>query len=113
MPLESLSVRLSGINSASNGIDGGTGCNLFIYFKINYNYIDQSAVCVAYSFHMIHEYPLHIIKIKVSSIGTYRTMGPQDSGRTIRNDHYVRATIMNKESISVVLDQVIPEIIDA
>ena len=49
MPSESLSVRLTGINSASNGIDGGTGCN-FIFFAIKYNYIDQSVVCVADSF---------------------------------------------------------------
>ena len=31
MPSESLSVRLTGINSASNGINGVTGCN-FIFF---------------------------------------------------------------------------------
>ena len=31
MPSESLSVRLSGINSASNGIGGGTGCNLYFF----------------------------------------------------------------------------------
>ena len=31
MPSESLSVRLTRINSASNGINGGTGCN-FIFF---------------------------------------------------------------------------------
>ena len=45
-----------------------------------------------------------IIKFKVSSIGTYRTMGPQDSAGTIRNDYNVRTTIMNKGSISVVLN---------
>ena len=55
MPLESLSVRFSGINSASNGIGGGTGCNLY-FFTIKYEYFDQSLVRVAYSFHMIYEY---------------------------------------------------------
>ena len=54
MPSESLSVRLTGINSASNGINGGISCN-FIFFWIKYNYIDQSIVCVAYSTHTIHE----------------------------------------------------------
>ena len=58
MPSESLSVRSSGINSASNGIDGGTGCN-FIFFEIKYNHIDQSVVFVANSFHMIYEYTTH------------------------------------------------------
>ena len=58
MPSESLSVRLTGINSASNGINGGTGCN-FIFFWIKYNYIDQSVVCVAYSFQMMYEYTTH------------------------------------------------------
>ena len=58
MPSESLSVRLSGINSASNGIHGGTGCN-FIYIILGNNYIDQSAACVAYSFHMIYDYATH------------------------------------------------------
>ena len=48
MQSESLSVRLSGINSAFNGIDGGTGCN---FFFIKYNYINQSVVWVAYCFH--------------------------------------------------------------
>ena len=33
MPSESLSVRLSGISSASNGIGGGTGCN-FIFLSL-------------------------------------------------------------------------------
>ena len=55
MPSESLSVRLSGINSASNGFDGGTGCNFILFFSIKYNYFEQSLVCVAYSIHMIHE----------------------------------------------------------
>ena len=32
IPSELLSVRISGINSASNGIEGGTGCN-FIFFR--------------------------------------------------------------------------------
>ena len=51
MSSESLSVRLSGINSASNDIDGGTSCNFIIYFfQIKLNYIDQSVVCVAYLF---------------------------------------------------------------
>ena len=54
MPSESLSVRLTGINSAFNGINGVTGCN-FIFFWIKYNYIDQSLACVANSIHMIHE----------------------------------------------------------
>ena len=54
MPSESLSVRFSVINSASNGISGGTGCN-FIFFSIKYKYFEQSLVCVAYSIHMIHE----------------------------------------------------------
>ena len=55
MPSESLSVRLTGINSASNGINGVTGCNFIFFFGIKYNYIDQSVVCAANSFHMIHE----------------------------------------------------------
>ena len=59
MPSESLSVRLSGINSASNGIGGGTGCNFISFVWIKYNYIDQSVVCVAYSFHMIYDYVTH------------------------------------------------------
>ena len=57
MPSKSLSVRLIGINSASNGINGGTGCN-FIFLWTEYNYIDQSVVCVAYSFHMTYKYTL-------------------------------------------------------
>ena len=32
MPSQALSVRLTGINGASNGIDGCVGCN-FIYFS--------------------------------------------------------------------------------
>ena len=54
MPSESLLVMFSGINGASNGIGGGTGCN-FIFFYIKYKYFNQSLVCVAYSIHMIHE----------------------------------------------------------
>ena len=77
MQSESLSIWLLGINSASNGIGGGTVCN-FIFFGIEYNYIDQSAVCVAYSFHMINDYATH--QLPVYSIGTYRTMGPLKSG---------------------------------
>ena len=50
-------MKLQQINSASNDTGGGTGCNLFIFW-IKYNYIDQSVVCVVYSFHMIYEYTL-------------------------------------------------------
>ena len=57
MPSETVPVRYLDIHSASNGIDGGTGCD-FIIFWIKYNYIDQSIVCVVYSFRMIHEYTL-------------------------------------------------------
>ena len=56
--------------------------------------------CVFFSFDL----QIHIIKIRISSIGTYRTMGPLESNGTIRNDYNVRATIMNKGSISVVLN---------
>ena len=35
MPSEALSVILSGVNSASNDIDGGTGCNFKYFFQIN------------------------------------------------------------------------------
>ena len=54
MPSESLSVRLSGINSASNGLAEAQVVILY-FFRIKYEYIDQSLVCVAYSIHMIHE----------------------------------------------------------
>ena len=54
MPSKALLVRFLDIHSASNGINGGTGCN-YIFFGEKYNYIDQSVVCVAYSFYMIHE----------------------------------------------------------
>ena len=45
MPSEAQSVRVSGINSTANDIDGGTGFNL-IFFQIKYNYIDQSIFCI-------------------------------------------------------------------
>ena len=32
---------------------------ILYFFGIKYNYIDQSVVCVAYSFHMIYEYTTH------------------------------------------------------
>ena len=72
MPSESLSVRLSGINSASSGIGGGTGCNS-IFFSIKYKYFDQSLVCVAYSIHMIHENTL--LNSGFLQLG-HRIMGP-------------------------------------
>ena len=51
MPSETLSVWLSGINSASNGIDGGTGCNLFIFFdKIQLHRPISGLCCVFYSY---------------------------------------------------------------
>ena len=37
MPSESLSVRLSGINSTSNGIDGVTDCNFIFFSRYNTN----------------------------------------------------------------------------
>ena len=55
MPSESLSVRFSEINRASNCIGGVTGCNFILFFLDKYKYFDQSLVCVAYSIHMIHE----------------------------------------------------------
>ena len=101
MPSESLSVRLSGINSASNGIGGGTGCN-FIFFldKIQLHQPICRLCCVFFSYDL----RILIIKITVSSIGTYCTMGPLESSGTIRNDYNVRATLMNEGSISVVLN---------
>ena len=41
------------------------------FFGIKYNYIDQSVVCAANSFHMIDENTL----LKSGFPGTYRTMG--------------------------------------
>ena len=58
MPSESQSVRLTEINSASNGIDRSTDCN-FILFSIKYKYFDQSLVCFVYSIDMIYEYTTH------------------------------------------------------
>ena len=72
MPSESLSVRLSGINSASNGIGGGTGCNLYFLDKIQILRPISSLCCVFYSY----DSRKHIITIRISSIWTYRTMGP-------------------------------------
>ena len=46
---------LSGINSASNGIDGVTDCNFIFFFLDEIQIFDQSLTCVAYSIHMIHE----------------------------------------------------------
>ena len=51
MPSESLSVRFSGINSASNGIGGGTGCNFIKNFdKIQVLRPISSLRCVFYSY---------------------------------------------------------------
>ena len=55
MPWQSLSVRFSGINSASNGIDRGASCNFVIFCSIKYKYFDQYLVFFANSVHMIHE----------------------------------------------------------
>ena len=44
---------------------------ILYFFGIKYNYIDQSVVCAANSFHMIHENTL----LKLGFLGTYRTMG--------------------------------------
>ena len=73
---------------------------IYICFLIKYIYIDQSAICFAYSFHVIHEYTL--FSLIVSSIGTHRTMGPQDCTGTTQNDYNTRATKMNQGSIPVV-----------
>ena len=32
---------------------------ILYFFGIKYNYIDQSVVCVAYSFHMIYDHATH------------------------------------------------------
>ena len=58
MPSKSLSVRLSGIKSASNGLAEAQVVILYIFW-IKYKYIDQSLVCVAYSCHTIYEYTTH------------------------------------------------------
>ena len=55
MPSEALSVTSSGVNSASNDIDGGTGCN-FIFFLDKYSYIDQSILGIVLQFIIIYEY---------------------------------------------------------
>ena len=101
MPLESLSVRFSMINSASNGIGRGTGCN-FIFFLDEIPVLRpiSSLCCVFYSY----DPRKHIIKIRIYSNGTFHIMGPYDTSGIIRNDYKVRATIMNKGSISVVLN---------
>ena len=44
---------------------------ILYFFWIKYNYIDQSVVCAANSFHMIHENTL----LKSGFLGIYRTMG--------------------------------------
>ena len=45
MPSESLSVRLSGINSASNGIGGGTDCNFIYLFDLIQLYRPIHSLC--------------------------------------------------------------------
>ena len=45
----------------------------------------SSLCCVFYSY----DSRKHNIKIRISSIGTYRTMGPYDFSGTIRNDYNV------------------------
>ena len=51
MPSKALQVWFLVIHSASNGLDGGTGCKFFYIIQL-YRPI---CGCVAYSFHMIHE----------------------------------------------------------
>ena len=62
---------------------------------MKYNYIDQSLVCVAHSIDMIHENTLlksgFFQSAHITSIG-------------FRNDYNVGAAIMNKGSISFVLN---------
>ena len=99
MPSESLSVRLSGINSASNAIDGGKGYNFFTFFSIKYKYFDQSLVCVTYYIQMIHENTL--LKSGFLQLGHIAPWGHRILVRAY--EMIVRATIMNKGSISVVL----------
>ena len=72
MPSESLSVRLTGINSASNGINGVTGCNfIFFWDQIQLHRPICRLCCEFFSY----DSRKHIIKIRISLIGTYRTMG--------------------------------------
>ena len=71
MPSESLSVRLTGINSASNGINGVTGCN-FIFF-LGSNTITSTNL--SFVLRILYDSRKHIIKIRISLIGTYRAMG--------------------------------------
>ena len=72
MPSESLSVRLTWINSASNGINGVTGCNfIFFWYQIQLHRPICRLCCEFFSY----DSRKHIIKIRISLIGTYRTMG--------------------------------------
>ena len=54
MPSEALSVRLSGVNIASND---NTEVQVVIYFfQIKYSYIDQSILGIVLQFIIIYEY---------------------------------------------------------
>ena len=103
MPSESLSVRLSGINSSSNGIGGGTGCNFIFLFGIKYYCIPTDLPFVfAYSYDLRLRYTLpksHFLQLgHIAPRGYWNLMGPYEM------IIIVRATIMNKMSISVVLN---------
>ena len=59
---------------------------VFIFFnKIQVLRTISSLCCEFYSY----DSRIHIIKIRISSIRTYRTMGPYDFSGTIRNDYNV------------------------
>ena len=66
MPSESLSVRFPGINSASNGIGGGTGCNFIFFFdKIQVHQPISGLCCLFYSY----DSRKHIIKSGFLQLG--------------------------------------------
>ena len=72
MPSEALKVRLSGVNSASNGIGGCTGCN-FIFFSDKTQVLRtiSSLFCLFYSY----DSRKHIIKSEFLQLGDIAPWG--------------------------------------
>ena len=82
MPSESLSVRLSGINSASNGIGGGTGCNfIFFWDKIQLNRPICRLCCVFFSYDLRLRYTSKSQFLQLEHIapwGHWNLVGPYE-----------------------------------
>ena len=94
MPSESLSVRLSGINSAPMALTGAQV--VILYFFSDKNQLHRPIHMLYDSSNDYHS-RISIVLFRVSSIGSYRI-------NRIRNDYNVEAAIMNKGSISVVFN---------